>query len=158
MPARDRFNLLVCQSDTYERAESAETTRAFSSSSSFRVLTRCRPACSAVRPGDRQPGRLGLSPKDISRFSPQCADRRSRATGRDIGPHCHGAPRVRSYHLFRRYILHPRNAFRPCPRAGALMLFDVQTVQPLELEAGFERDFELEWPAAIGGTYINWDV
>ncbi len=48
--------------------------------------------------------------------------------------------------------------FVPVHEPGALMLFDVQTVQPLELEAGFERDFELEWPAAIGGTYINWDV
>ena len=29
--------------------------------------------------------------------------------------------------------------------------------QPLEIEARFVRDFQLEWPAAIGGTFIEWD-
>ena len=47
--------------------------------------------------------------------------------------------------------------FVPVQEAGAVIAFEVKTVEPLELEAVFERDFQLEWPAAIGGTYINWD-
>ena len=33
----------------------------------------------------------------------------------------------------------------------------VETEQPLEVQASFIRDFQLEWPAAMGGTYINWN-
>ena len=33
----------------------------------------------------------------------------------------------------------------------------LKPTHPLEIEAVFERDFQLEWPAALGGTYINWD-
>src|SRR5437588_2123788 len=28
----------------------------------------------------------------------------------------------------------------------------------LEIEARFRRDFQLEWPAALGGTYLSWDL
>jgi glycogen debranching enzyme len=48
--------------------------------------------------------------------------------------------------------------FVPVREPGAVITFEVRTVQPLEIEAIFERDFQLEWPAAIGGTYINWDT
>src|SRR5208282_3963704 len=41
--------------------------------------------------------------------------------------------------------------FVPVHEAGAVILFDVQTEQPIEIEAAFQRDFQLEWPAALGG-------
>ena len=47
--------------------------------------------------------------------------------------------------------------FVPVKEQGAVISFDVQTEQPLEIEARFIRDFQLEWPAAIGGTFIEWD-
>lgn len=48
--------------------------------------------------------------------------------------------------------------FVPVDEAGAVISFEVETEQPLELEVAFHRDFQLEWPAAIGGTYENWDA
>ncbi|MBV9886971.1 MAG: hypothetical protein JO119_10535 [Acidobacteria bacterium] len=47
--------------------------------------------------------------------------------------------------------------FVPVKEQGAVISFDVQTEQLLEIEARFVRDFQLEWPAAIGGTFIEWD-
>jgi glycogen debranching enzyme len=47
--------------------------------------------------------------------------------------------------------------FVPVKEPVAVITFDIQTEQPLEIEARFIRDFQLEWPAAIGGTFINWD-
>src|SRR5439155_20082605 len=47
--------------------------------------------------------------------------------------------------------------FVPVHDTGALIRFDVETAHPLEIEAAFDRDFQLEWPAALGGTYLNWD-
>jgi glycogen debranching enzyme len=44
----------------------------------------------------------------------------------------------------------------PVNEAGAILLLDVETEQPLEIEAGFTADFQLEWPAALGGTYVDW--
>lgn len=46
----------------------------------------------------------------------------------------------------------------PVNQAGAVILLDVQTEQPLEVEVAFHRDFQLEWPAALGATYGNWDA
>lgn len=46
----------------------------------------------------------------------------------------------------------------PVNEPGAVILLDVETEQPLEIEAAFTGDFQLEWPAALGGTYINWDA
>jgi glycogen debranching enzyme len=46
----------------------------------------------------------------------------------------------------------------PVNEPGAIILLDVETEQPLEIEASFVRDFQLEWPAAIGGTYLSWDA
>src|SRR5579864_370474 len=46
----------------------------------------------------------------------------------------------------------------PVNEPGAVILLDVETEQPLEVEAAFTGDFQLEWPAARGGTYINWDA
>src|SRR5947209_15402220 len=48
--------------------------------------------------------------------------------------------------------------FVPVREAGAVITFEVTTAQPVEIEAVFERDFQLEWPAALGGTYMQWDA
>ncbi len=47
--------------------------------------------------------------------------------------------------------------FVPVHEPGAVIVMDVETAQPLEIEAGLVGDFGLEWPAAIGGTYQDWD-
>jgi glycogen debranching enzyme len=47
--------------------------------------------------------------------------------------------------------------FVPVHEPGAILIFEVDTAEPVEIEAVFERDFQLEWPAAIGGTYLNWN-
>ena len=61
-------------------------------------------------------------------------------------------------------ILYAGDSFRvretlcvPVNEAGAVMVLDVETEQPLEIEAGFIGDFQLEWPAALGGTFAEWD-
>jgi glycogen debranching enzyme len=46
----------------------------------------------------------------------------------------------------------------PVKEAGAVILLDVETEQPLEIEAAFTADFQLEWPAALGGTYVDWEA
>jgi glycogen debranching enzyme len=46
----------------------------------------------------------------------------------------------------------------PVNEAGAVIQLEVETEQPLEVEAGFTGDFQLEWPAALGGTYVNWSA
>ncbi len=47
--------------------------------------------------------------------------------------------------------------FVPVHEPGAVITISVETAQPIEVEAVLERDFQLEWPAAIGGSYLNWD-
>jgi glycogen debranching enzyme len=47
--------------------------------------------------------------------------------------------------------------FVPVDQPGAIITFDVETEFPLEIEAVFRRDFQLEWPAALGATYVNWE-
>src|SRR5256884_333701 len=46
--------------------------------------------------------------------------------------------------------------FVPVREQGAVILLDVETEQPFEIEAVFHRDFQLQWPAALGATYSNW--
>lgn len=62
-------------------------------------------------------------------------------------------------------ILYAGDSFRvretlcvPLDEQGAIILLEVETEQPLEIEASFTPDFQLEWPAALGGTYVNWDA
>jgi glycogen debranching enzyme len=45
----------------------------------------------------------------------------------------------------------------PVREPGAVIVLEVETESPLEIEAVFHRDFQLEWPAALGATYIGWD-
>jgi glycogen debranching enzyme len=47
--------------------------------------------------------------------------------------------------------------FVPVREQGAIVIIEVETAQPLDVEVAFERDFQLEWPAALGGTYGYWD-
>lgn len=47
--------------------------------------------------------------------------------------------------------------FVPIRESGAVIRFELEASQPLEIEAAFERDFQLEWPAGLGATYMNWD-
>src|SRR4029077_12449322 len=47
--------------------------------------------------------------------------------------------------------------FVPVNEPGAIIALEVETEFPLEIEARFLRDFQLEWPAALGGTYSFWD-
>ncbi len=61
-------------------------------------------------------------------------------------------------------ILYAGDSFRvretlcvPVNEAGAVILLDIETEQPLEVEAAFTGDFQLEWPAALGGTFVGWD-
>jgi glycogen debranching enzyme len=46
----------------------------------------------------------------------------------------------------------------PVNEPGAVILLDVETEQPLEIETAFTPDFQLEWPAGLGGTYSTWDA
>ena len=46
--------------------------------------------------------------------------------------------------------------FVPVDAQGAVILLDVETEQPLEIEAVFHRDYQLMWPAALGATYLDW--
>jgi glycogen debranching enzyme len=46
--------------------------------------------------------------------------------------------------------------FVPVREQGAVILLDIETEKPLELEAAFHRDFQLEWPAALGATFLDW--
>jgi glycogen debranching enzyme len=45
----------------------------------------------------------------------------------------------------------------PPTEPGGIIRLDIDTFEPLEVEAYFFRDFQLMWPAAIGGTYMGWD-
>jgi len=47
--------------------------------------------------------------------------------------------------------------FAPVDQPGAVIEFQIETELPLELEASFIRDFQLEWPASMGGTYVGWN-
>lgn len=47
--------------------------------------------------------------------------------------------------------------FVPVTEQGAAIILDIRTAEPLQVEALFVRDFTLEWPAALGATYMSWD-
>ncbi len=85
--------------------------------------------------------------------------------------HVDGAA-IRAEALARTLIVHPESTtivytgdtfsvretlFVPVHEAGAVIAFEVETAEPLEIEAIFTRDFQLEWPAAIGGVAEDWD-
>ncbi|MGC2164061.1 MAG: amylo-alpha-1,6-glucosidase [Silvibacterium sp.] len=45
----------------------------------------------------------------------------------------------------------------PIDQPAALIRLDIQTAQPLDVQAVFQHDFQLEWPAGMGGSNIDWD-
>jgi glycogen debranching enzyme len=47
--------------------------------------------------------------------------------------------------------------FVPVDEPGVVIRFEIETEQPLEIEASFTRDFQLEWPAALGATFSSWN-
>ncbi len=47
--------------------------------------------------------------------------------------------------------------FVPVHEAGAVITFEVDTTEPLEIEAVFNQDFQLEWPGSLGGIDEEWD-
>jgi GH15 family glucan-1,4-alpha-glucosidase len=47
--------------------------------------------------------------------------------------------------------------FVPIHEPGAIITFDVQTERPLEIKVAFKDDFQLEWPAMLGPSHLNWD-
>jgi len=59
--------------------------------------------------------------------------------------------------LRRRHIFRAGKVVCAGPPAGAVIVIEVETADPLDVEVVFERDFQLEWPAALGGTYGYWD-
>ena len=45
----------------------------------------------------------------------------------------------------------------PIDQPMALIRFEIQTTRPLDVEAVFHREFQLEWPAGMGGSDIDWN-
>jgi glycogen debranching enzyme len=45
----------------------------------------------------------------------------------------------------------------PVHEPGVIIRLDIESEAPLEIEAVFRRDFQLEWPAGLGATWENWD-
>lgn len=44
----------------------------------------------------------------------------------------------------------------PPEETGVVIRLDVDTFEPLQIEAQFVRDFQLMWPAGLGATFIEW--
>ena len=44
----------------------------------------------------------------------------------------------------------------PVDKPGALIYLDIHSADPMEVEAVFERDFQLEWPAVLADREIDW--
>jgi len=45
----------------------------------------------------------------------------------------------------------------PPDENGAIIRFEISTWEPITIEASFTRDFQLMWPAGLGGTYMSWN-
>ena len=45
----------------------------------------------------------------------------------------------------------------PPEENGAIIRFEISTWEPVAIEASFTRDFQLMWPAGLGGTYMSWN-
>lgn len=48
------------------------------------------------------------------------------------------------------------HVYVPLNEPGAVMLLDVRTVRPLDIEVRMHADFNLAWPGSFGGGYITW--
>jgi glycogen debranching enzyme len=47
--------------------------------------------------------------------------------------------------------------FAPVDEAGVIIALQVDTIRPLEIEAVFRSDFQLEWPGSMGDANKEWD-
>jgi glycogen debranching enzyme len=47
--------------------------------------------------------------------------------------------------------------FVPVHEPGAIIQFEIDAAEPVEIEAEFQRDFQLEWPGSIAAPSMNWD-
>jgi glycogen debranching enzyme len=47
--------------------------------------------------------------------------------------------------------------FVPVHESGAIIALEVDTAERLEIEAVFDRDFQMEWPATLAGAGQEWD-
>ena len=45
----------------------------------------------------------------------------------------------------------------PPEEDGAIIRLEINTWEPIAIEASFTRDFQLMWPAGLGGTYMSWN-
>jgi len=48
--------------------------------------------------------------------------------------------------------------FVPVHEAGAIIALEIETRTPLQVEAVFHRDFQLEWPGHLGDSTAEWDA
>jgi glycogen debranching enzyme len=46
--------------------------------------------------------------------------------------------------------------FTPVKEAGAMIALEVDSFTPLEIEAQFEPDVQIAWPASVGGTFFQY--
>ena len=44
----------------------------------------------------------------------------------------------------------------PLNKPGAVILLDIHSTEPMEVEVAFDRDFQLQWPAALSDPGIEW--
>lgn len=49
-----------------------------------------------------------------------------------------------------------QHLFVPLDEPGAIMLLEVETVRPLEVQVRMHADFNLAWPGSFGGGNISW--
>src|SRR5579884_3964376 len=84
-----------------------------------------------------------------------------------------GDRRIPASSLVRRLVMHPEgptltfaydsfavseSLLAPPDENGAIVRFEIDTWEPLQIEAAFTRDFQLMWPAGLGGTYMSWNA
>src|SRR6185437_1583854 len=84
-----------------------------------------------------------------------------------------GDRRIPASSLVRRLVMHPEGPtltfasdsftvneswLAPPDENGAIVRFEIDTWEPLQIEAAFTRDFQLMWPAGLGGTYMSWNA
>ncbi|SRR5579884_517463 len=84
-----------------------------------------------------------------------------------------GDRRIPASSLVRRLVMHPEGPtltfasdsftvneswLAPPDEHGAVVRFEIDTWEPLQIEAAFTRDFQLMWPAGLGGTYMSWNA
>ncbi len=122
------------------------------------IHLRSRPARIAARQRIGPPRSLGVPAENSAEFRAALRHCRLHTSGiRDFQDR-HRPPRI-DHDPLRWQTRSPRREtlFVPIHEQGEIITVDVSTSQPLEVEAAFERDFQLMWPAALPGSYAAWD-